>query len=569
MKKNKKPTENIEEIKEETAAETKAEALENESEAAEKESVVSEKESEPSDKESAASEKESAASEKESEPSEKESAAPAKAPKRKKFNPRSFKRGTLSVVLTVVFIAAVVVVNVIVGLISERFDTTADLTDAGIYSLEENTEKYLSEQLSSDVSFTVLTPETEFESRNTAYKQINELLKKMEMASPHVSLNYLDLNQNPNYTSQFSSETLSTDYIVVESAKTGRHRIISPMEYFLFNEAYLYYGRQVIEGSNIEQAAVSAMMYVSNDDLVRVAFTEGYGEQDSSALKTLLTRNGYEVESLNLTTTGEIDTDIDFVVMFAPSMDVDNEHLAKLDKFLDNGGAFGKNLLYFASAEQPQTPNIEAFLNDWGISVGYSVVGQSDMNYLISQFTAYAHLQQVCDTPYAGNVYGSQLYYYGANMRPVIQIWGGDSRGGVEQKVLIQTYDNAFLYPLDTDEFNFDTAESGVFNDAVAAYRVHSTTQELSTVAVFGSYQMADSSFMSMSNGSNADFFINMFNYISGKEDSITIKSKSFSNVTFDMNVQTATVLGIILCIVVPVAVIVLGIVIWVRRRHR
>ncbi len=503
--------------------------------------------------------------------SEKDGSKPEKPRKGRKFNVRSFKRGTMSIVLTVVFIAAVVVVNVIVGLVSERFDTTADLTDSGIYSLEENTEKYLAEQLTSDVSFTVLTPETEFESRNTAYKQINELLKKMEMSSPHISLSYLDLNQNPNYTSQFKSETLAADYIVVESAATGRHRIISPTEYFLFNEEYLYYyGRQIVEGSNIEQAAVSAMMYVSNEDLVRVAFTEGYGEQDSSALQTLLTRNGYEVEQLNLTTTGEIDSDIDFVVMFAPAMDVDNEHLAKLDRFLDNGGAFGKNLLYFASTEQPQTPNIEEFLNDWGLSVGYSVVGQSDMNYLISQYTAYAHLQQICDTPYAGNTYGSQLYYYGANMRPITQIWGDDSRGGVEQEVLIKTYDNAFLYPLDTDgEFDIDTAESGVFNDAIAAYRVHSTTQELSTVAAFGSYQMADASFMSMSNGSNADFFINMFNFISGKEDSITIKSKSFSNVTFDMNVQTSTVLGIVLCIVVPVVVIVLGIVIWVRRRHR
>ena len=502
---------------------------------------------------------------------EKESVKPEKSPKRKKFNPRSFRHGTLSVVLTLVFIAAVVVVNVIVGLISERFDTTADLTDEGIYSLEESTEKYLEEQLTSDVSITVLTPETEFESRNTAYKQVNELLKKMDMASSHVSLSYLDLNQNPNYTSQFKSETLAADYIVVESEKTGRYRIISPLEYFLFNETYLYYyGTQVIEGSNIEQEAVSAMMYVSNDDLVRVAFTEGFGEQDSSALQTLLTKNGYEVETLNLTTTGEIDPDIDFVVMFAPSMDVDNEHLTKLDRFLDNGGAFGKNLLYFASTEQPQTPNIEAFLNDWGISIGYSVIGQSDMNYLISQYTAYAHLQQICDTSYAGNTYGSSLYYYGAFMRPITQIWGEESRGGVEQQVLIQTYDNAFLYPLDIDEeFSIDTAESGVFIDALAAYRVHSTTQDISTVAAFGSYQMADLSFMSMSNGSNADFIINMFNYISGKEDSITIKSKSFSSITLDMNVQTATTLGIVLCIVVPVVVIVLGIVIWVRRRHR
>ena len=35
------------------------------------------------------------------------------------------------------------------------------------------------------------------------------------------------------------------------------------------------------------------------------------------------------------------------------------------------------------------------------------------------------------------------------------------------------------------------------------------------------------------------------------------------------MNVQTSTVLGIVLCIVVPIVVVVLGIVIWVRRRHR
>ena len=56
-----------------------------------------------------------------------EESKPEKA--RRKFNARSFKHGSISIVLTVVFIAAVVVVNIIVGLISERFDTTADLTN--------------------------------------------------------------------------------------------------------------------------------------------------------------------------------------------------------------------------------------------------------------------------------------------------------------------------------------------------------------------------------------------------------------------------------------------------------
>ena len=492
---------------------------------------------------------------------------------KRKLNIRSFKHGTMAIVFTIVFIAVVVVLNVVVGIISERFDTTADLTDTGIYSLSEDTETYLTSQLESDVTITVLMTEKEFEDQGSTYKQVNEILKKINMATDHVTLSYIDLDQNPNYTSQFTGETLAESYIVVESEATGRHRIISPYDYFTFNEDYLtYYSYYVVEGSNIEQEAVSAMMYVSNEDLVRVAFTEGYGEEDSSTLQTVLEKNGYSVETINLVTISEIDPEIDIVVMFAPSMDVDNENLAKLDKFLDNNAQFGKTVFYFASTSQPQTPNIESFLNDWGLSVGYSAVGQSDQNYLISMYSSYAHLQQILDTDYAGNTYGNTLYTFASDLRPVIQIWEDGARGNVEQEILMTTYDNAFLYPLDLtedEEFSFDTAESGVFNDAVVAYRVHSSSQDISRLAVFGSTQLTSSTFMSMSNANNQDFFINMFNYISGKEDSITIKSKTFSNITFEMSADTANKLAFVLCAVIPVVVIALGIVIWVRRRHR
>lgn len=506
-----------------------------------------------------------------------------KAKSKRKFNVRSFKHGTMSVILTIVFIAAVVVVNVIVGLISERFDTTADLTDDGSYTLQEKTQNYLSDQLNGDVTITVLATEQDFEAQGTSYKQINELLKKMEMASSHITLKYLDLNQNPNYSAEFTGETIAAGYIVVDSPVTGRHRILTRGDYFAVTdslssydssviEQYIqYYGSYVIEGANIEQAAVSAMMYVSNDELVKVAFTEGYGEQDSSALQTLLKKNGYEVTTLDLNTS-EIPDDVDFVVMFGPTMDLSNENLSKIDKFLDNGGAFGKNFFYFASAQQQETPNIDAFLADWGMKVDFSVVGQSDTSYLISNYTAYAHLQQILDTDYAGNLYGNGLYTFGSDLRPVIQLWEGGARGGVEQEVLMTTYDKAFLFPLDIgddDPFSVDTAESGTFNDVVVAHRIHSTTQELSNVAVFGSTELANATFMSMSNANNQAFFINIFNYISGKEDSIIITSKTTTSVTFEMSASTANTLAVVLCIVIPVVVIVLGIIIWVRRRHR
>ena len=155
---------------------------------------------------------------------------------KKKFNTRSLKRGTLSVVLTVVFVATVVVLNIIVGIVSDRVNTAADLTAGAIYSLDEKTENYLNGTLTSDVTVTVLNTEKTFEEQDSAYKQVNEILKRMEMQSSHVELNYLDIDQNPNYTSRFKGETLAANYIVIECEKTGRHKIISPYDYFTFNQ---------------------------------------------------------------------------------------------------------------------------------------------------------------------------------------------------------------------------------------------------------------------------------------------------------------------------------------------
>lgn len=488
---------------------------------------------------------------------------------KKQFNKRSFKRGALSVVLTVVFVAAVVVLNIIVGIVSDRVDTTADLTTAGIYSLDEKTENFLKNTLSSDVKLTVLKSEKAFEDQDSSYKQVNELLKKMEMMSDHVEIEYLDIDQNPNYTSQFKGETLSANYIVVECEKTGRHKIISPYDYFTFNQSYLqYYGAYVVESSNIEQEAVSAMMYTTSDRLVRVAFTEGYNESETSTgLKTLLSKNGYAVESLPLTTTSEIDPEIDYVVMFAPNLDIDKAQLAKIDKFLDNNGNFGKNVIYFASTTQPETPNIDEFLRDWGLAVGFDVVGQIDDNYLMSSDMLYAHLQQLCDTDYTKTVYGTRLFTYGMYHRPVYVL----ESGAVDSTVLMKSYDKAFLYPLDKDkakDFDYDKAESGEFNDVVVSQKTTSDGTK-SRVCAVGSELLASNLMMSYTNSNNAEFFVGMWNYISGREQGMTIKAKSLTPTTFDMNVKTANTLSLVLCVIVPVCVIVLGIVIWVRRRHR
>ncbi len=597
-----------------TENESSAASTENENSAAEQESENSaantENESSAANTENENSENENAdsAAENTAEKSEKKKKPQKKlqeirngnpAARKLKLNKRNFKHGTLAVVLTVIFIAAVVVLNVIVGLISDRIDTTADLSDTGIYTLDDSTINYL-DKLTMDVTVSVMNSETDFEGGGTYYKSVNELLKKMDMQNEHFKVQYLLIDQNPDFTSRFSGETLSTNYIVVESEVTGRHRIITPGSYFSCNsfrdqlsqygypdtyidqyvEQYVNssYASQIVDGSNIEQAAISAMLYVTNTDPVRVAFTEGFGESDSSTLSSLLSKNGYDVETINLQSVSEIDSEIDYIVMYAPSMDYDNENLDKLAAFLDNDGAFGKNFVYFSNGQvyynktddnSTALVNLSAFLAEWGIEVGDSYVMQTNADYTYGNM-AIAQVLDVQDTDYAGTVYGNSLFTYDAYVRPLIQIWGEDkSKSGVEQKVLVKTYDGTYLRPMSTlsdSDFDVSSAESGIFNDAICAYKTHSTTQEISRVVAFGSELFAE---VSYSNSNNQDLLVNIFNYISGKTDGVTITSKTFSTVGFDMNQSNANVLAVVLCIVIPIVVIVLGIVIWVRRRHR
>ncbi len=478
------------------------------------------------------------------------------------------KRGTLSLVYTIAFIAAVVLVNIIIGVLSDRLGVKADLTDGKLYSLDETTQRFLDDRLDADVVFTVLNSEQEFiEDANN--RQVNEILKKMETASPHISLEYVNLDKNPNYTSKFKDETVDTNYIVVECGKTGRHRIISPTDYFGLSteEAltyYRYYG--IVQGYFIEQETVSAMIFATDESPVRIAFTEGYGETDSTALRALLSNNGFAVETIDLLTTDEIDPDVDFVIVHAPTIDIDKERLLTLDKFLDNNGEYGKSVLYFASISQPRTPNIDSFLADWGLSVGYSDIGQSDDRYLVSAVTRFFHIQQICDTPFTEGVYGSSLFALGADLRPVFTSGNTDA----QTRVLMKTYDGAFLYPLDHEgeSFDYSGVEKGEYNDVVVSTRTTSNDTP-SRVFAFGSDTLSGAYLLSFGNGVNSEFFANLFNIISGREAGITIKEKQLAAPTFDMSAKTANTLAVVLCVVIPVLVIAAGITVYIRRRHR
>ena len=93
--------------------------------------------------------------------------------------------------------------------------------------------------------------------------------------------------------------------------------------------------------------------------------------------------------------------------------------------------------------------------------------------------------------------------------------------------------------------------------------------QVLSNLVVFGSDQMLRSDITSATYYNNGDYFVSILNKISGKENGIYIVEKDLSGDTFQITEAQVNGLRIVIMFILPAAVAIIGIVVWLRRRHK
>ena len=94
----------------------------------------------------------------------KENAGAVKEPKEKRsFNKKKLKYGSIATVVTVIFIAAVVLVNLIAGQLSKSHDLKLDLTKDQYYEVSQQTIDYI-KNIDRDVEISVMNEKSDFDS---------------------------------------------------------------------------------------------------------------------------------------------------------------------------------------------------------------------------------------------------------------------------------------------------------------------------------------------------------------------------------------------------------------------
>lgn len=487
----------------------------------------------------------------------------------KKFmKSRKAKHGTVAMAITALFIVMVIVLNIIIGLLVNRFpDLELDLTSNNSFALQDDTIDYVS-HLNNDVTVYILMEKDKFEGQGTYFVQAQKMLNKMASKSDgKMKIKYVDLTSNPSFTSNYPNvdwqSSSANNIVLVESGK--QYKVLTLTDCFEYDEqTYNYYGTYSFTGTKIEQAVVTAILNVTTDDKVVVDMIKGNNEQDYSSLKSLLENNAYQVNDVSLAT-GDFDKDAKVAIMYAPSVDLDEKIVEKLSTWLSNDGKYGRSLIYVPTADMGEMPNLDDFLKEWGMSIDRGYVFETDETALVN-----------ANSPYAFTVsYGD---YYKDNLKnskiPVVvsESHAVDITDENTAHALLKTTNKAGVLPIDADKsWDYKDAITGNGENVAAEGVMTNEDKKSSRVVVFGSYIMFSDTIMKYNSFNNSAYFMNVINTIADKEDvGITIESKSIDNTELGItDVATQNTMLVVFVIVIPIAILVAGFVFWLRRRNR
>lgn len=487
----------------------------------------------------------------------------------KKFmKSRKARHGTIAMAITALVIVMVIVLNIIIGLLVDRFpDLELDLTSNSSFALQDDTIDYVS-HLDSDVTVYILMEKDKFESQGTYFVQAQKMLNKMvSKSNGKMKVKYVDLTSNPSFTSDYPNvdwqSSSANNIVLVESGK--QYKVLTLADCFEYDEqTYNYYGSYSFTGTKIEQAVITAILNVTTNDKVVVDMIKGNNEQDYSSLKTLLENNAYQVNEVSLAT-GDFDKDAKIAIMYAPSVDLDEKIVEKLSTWLSNDGKYGRSLIYVPTADMGEMPNLDDFLKEWGMSIDRGYVFETDETALVNASSPYAFTVNYGDY-YTDNLKNSKIPVVVSEAHPV------NITDENTAHALLTTSDKAGVLPIDADkDWNYKDAITGDGENVAAEGVMSNEDKNSSRVIVFGSYIMFSDTIMQYNSFNNSAYFMNVVNTIADKEDvGITIESKSIDNTELGItDVATQNTMLVVFVIVIPIAILVAGFVLWLRRRNR
>lgn len=502
---------------------------------------------------------------------------------------RSSRMGTYGFVLGAVLLAVLIAANLLVGALPKKA-TVFDVSSIGITEISDETAKFVS-GMEEDVTIYWLCMD------GVVDDQMELLLTRYEEAGKHIRVEMVDTTANPDFAARYTDATPEDFSVIVESGRRFTIVNAADMYYYIndFVNEQLYSGtvmpmteEQMQNIYNLclqyyqiditqypthlffrgEALLTAALDYVTQEYIPHPYLLKGHGETaPSETLMGLLTSMGMSVGELDLNTVQDIPDDAGCLILFSPAEDLSDREAEMIGAYLDEGGSLMVNT---SPALAGACPNLNRVCERFGLSALPGVVQEGDVSYISG--SAY-NLMPTVSTTHAVTAYLSQNGYKAqmpmshaiatAEVLPV----------GVVVTPLLTT--SATASRVDAEDTTRTLGTPGMLNVAVAATKSigqANGTVKTAHLAWYGSADALADAAASATSGGNYYYYAATVSSMSepfvSAYEGLTAAQLTSEGLT-GMTDSAVLILGAVVVVVFPVALLVAGIVIWVCRKKR
>jgi len=490
---------------------------------------------------------------------------------REEVKSRKLKYGTLALVVTIIFIVAVIVVNVLIGYLTDRFVLEIDMTSEKLFEISEDTKEVIAD-LSEPITITILAEENDYRNGTELLANIYEVLQRYEaLSAGMITIRYIDPLINVGEVDRYREKlgvTLTTNDIIVESSK--RLKRLAPENLYTaqvdnYNgpTASTLNGTTYYIGLRAEQRLSSALLYVTSTDVSKAVWVYGHGEQYSNTeFDTLLNYANYDVSILQLIRE-EIPDDVTLLIISDPQKDFTTDEIKKIDAFLARGG----DMIVAMGPEGMNHPNLDVLFEQWGVKYDRNLIYDTEQcfsgypSYVIPNVAEFESITANLPNLYPMIPAGRPIVVTGTqqSMTEVTPLMGSSATSYAKR------YEDALVGYAKTDDDPVGPFFMMVLSERALADKAQIYTR---SSIIFTNAGFITQSALTQDAFLNRTYLGAALSYISDNTEGLVIADKSFtSRILTITGTQTRTIF-IFIVLLMPLAIIAAGIAVYFRRRH-
>ncbi len=467
------------------------------------------------------------------------------------FTSRKFKGGAYATAVSAIVIIMILVVNILVT----ELDLKIDVSKEGMYTLTDTTKDYVKD-IRDNITIYYMVP------TGSEDKTFTEIIEKYASLSNKIKVEYKDPVLYPNFASQYTDEKVNSNSLIVVNESNKRAKYVDNNDMYKTEIDYNTYQTNVT-GIDVEGQVTSALQYVTTEDLPVMYTVSGHGEPDMGAtLASSLTKANVTTKSLATLTVKSIPEDCSLLFINGPQKDYTEDEITMIKDYLAKGG----DAIILVDYAAEGLDNFNSLMNYYGISFVNGIVLEGEQGYYMGQY-----VNNLVPSIKSHDITSSILSKQASVVMPgAIGIQALDSKRSTTQiDPLFTTSDSAYS-KIDVSSNTVEKQDGdidGPFNLGVAITEKYNEIE--SKIIVLGSALMVDEQMMSYPSIGNLDLMINSINFVSNKESSIAIRTRSVTQQYLTMNAAQVNFWAILIVVIIPVLVLAFGGYICIRRRKK